>query len=106
MPPANTCGVWTPTKDKYQQSNGESATQIGSQIPRTSPRTFTWSAEIDREIWRNVSLKVSYLDSQTRNLFVVEPLIDAAAGLFVPCSCKYWRRTLPARRSYPARPAV
>jgi hypothetical protein len=67
-------------QNAYLQSNGESVTQIGSQIPRTSPRTFTWSAEIDREIWRNVSLKVSYLDSQTRNLFVVDPLIDAAGG--------------------------
>jgi hypothetical protein len=67
-------------QNAYQESNGESAAQIGSQIPRTSARTFTWSAEIDREIWRNVSLKVSYLDGQTRNLFVIDPLIGAAGS--------------------------
>jgi carboxypeptidase family protein len=61
----------------YLQSNSGSGPQIRSRIPRTSPRTFTWSVEVESEIRRNVSLKVSYLDSQTRNLFVVDPLIHA-----------------------------
>ena len=64
----------------YLQSNGASGPQISSQIPRTSPRTFTWSVEVEREIRRNVNLKVSYLDSQTRNLFVVDPLMDGTGG--------------------------
>jgi hypothetical protein len=64
----------------YLQSNSESDPQIRSQIPRTSPRTFTWSVQVEREIRRNITLKVSYLDSQTRNLFVVDPLIDASGG--------------------------
>jgi hypothetical protein len=75
----NTIGGPIALQNVYLQPGSESAQQISSQIPRTSPRTFTWSAEIEREIRRNVSLKVSYLDSQTRNLFVVDPLIEATA---------------------------
>jgi len=48
--------------------------------PRSSPRTFTWSFEVERELLRNVSLKVSYLDSQTRNLFVVDPLLNTTVS--------------------------
>jgi hypothetical protein len=64
----------------YLQSDSESGPQIRSRIPRTSPRTFTWSIQVEREIRRNITLKVSYLDSQTRNLFLVDPLIDAGGG--------------------------
>jgi Carboxypeptidase regulatory-like domain len=64
----------------YAQSGGASGVEISSGIPRTSPRTFTWDVEVEREIHGNVSLKASYLDSQTRNLFVVDPTIDAASG--------------------------
>jgi hypothetical protein len=53
---------------------------LSSQIPRTSPRTFTWNVEVEREIVRKVSLKVSYLDSQTRNLFIVDPSINLTGG--------------------------
>jgi Carboxypeptidase regulatory-like domain len=67
-------------QNAYLQSDGRSGPQFVSAMPRTSPRTFTWSVEVEREIRRNVSLKVGYLDSQTRNLFVVDPLIDAAGS--------------------------
>jgi hypothetical protein len=62
-------------QNAYLQSDSGSGSQISSRIQRTSPRTFTWSVEVERKIRRNVSLKISYLDSQTRNLFVVDPLI-------------------------------
>jgi hypothetical protein len=64
----------------YLQSVSGSVPQISPLIPRTSPRTFTWSVEVERDIRRNVSLKVGYLDSQTRNLFVVDPLIDSTGS--------------------------
>jgi hypothetical protein len=67
-------------QNAYLQSDGASGPQLSDQIPRSSPRTFTWSVEVEREIRRNVSLRVSYLDSQTRNLFVVDPLIGAAGS--------------------------
>ena len=65
----------------YLQSDSGSVPRLSSQIPRTSPRTFTWNIEVEREIVRNVSLKVSYLDSQTRNLFVVDPSINPSINL-------------------------
>lgn len=64
----------------YLQSDGGSGPQFASAIPSTSPRTFTWSVEVEREIRRNVSLKLSYLDSQTRNLFVVDPIINSSGS--------------------------
>jgi hypothetical protein len=67
-------------QNTYLQSDGGSFSQFSPVIPRTSPRTFTWSVEVEREIRRNVSLKISYLDSQTRNLFVVDPLIGATGS--------------------------
>ena len=67
-------------QNTYLQSDTGSASQTFSRIPRTSPRTFTWSFEVERELLRNVSLKVSYLDSQTRNLFVVDPLLNTTVS--------------------------
>jgi len=40
----------------------------------TSPRNFTANFEVDREIRRNVMLRVSYLYSQTQDLYFVTPL--------------------------------
>ena len=67
-------------QNTYLQSISGSLPQISPVIQRTSPRTLTWSVEVEREIRRNVSLKVGYLDSQTRNLFVVDPLIDSTGN--------------------------
>jgi hypothetical protein len=64
-------------QNTYLQSDGGSDARISSRIPRTSPRTFTWSFEVERELLRNISLKLRYLDSQTRNLFAVDSLINA-----------------------------
>jgi hypothetical protein len=64
----------------YLQSESGAVPRLSSQIPPTAPRTFTWTFEVEREIVRNVSLRVSYLDSQTRNLFVVEPTINSAGS--------------------------
>jgi len=63
-------------QNTYLQSDNGSGPQITSRTPRTSPRTFTWSVEVERELLRNVSFKLSYLDSQTRNLFAVDSLIN------------------------------
>jgi hypothetical protein len=67
-------------QNTYLQSVAVSGAQLSSQTPRTSPRNFTWSFEVEREISQAVSLKVSYIDSQTRNLFVVDPLFSASGG--------------------------
>jgi hypothetical protein len=46
----------------------------------TSARNFTWNFEIDREVWRNVVLRASYLYSQTQDLYVVTPVTGAAGA--------------------------
>ena len=52
----------------------------GSQVPGTSPRTVTWNAEFERQLRRNLDLRVSYLDSHTNDLFVVDQILDMTAG--------------------------
>jgi hypothetical protein len=73
----NVIGEPIELRNAYLQSDSGPTPQITTQIPRTGPRTFTWSVEVERELRRNISVKVGFLDSQTRNLFIVEPLINA-----------------------------
>jgi hypothetical protein len=67
-------------QNNYLQSDVGSGPQAIPRFPRTSPRTFTWSLEVERELGRNISFKLSYLDSQTRNLFAVDPIINVTGG--------------------------
>jgi hypothetical protein len=60
----------------------------------TSPRNFTWNLEVDRELTQTVILRLSYLQSQTRNLFVLNPLPgrvgqDSTLGLAATGSSHY-----------------
>jgi hypothetical protein len=52
-------------------------TGILPQGPGTTPRNFTWNVEGDRELRRNVVLRVGYIDSHTTYLFVVNPFTGA-----------------------------
>jgi hypothetical protein len=54
------------------------STGILPQGPDTTPRNFTWSLEGDRELRRNMVLRVGYIDSHTTYLFVVNPFTGAA----------------------------
>ncbi len=56
---------------------GASPSSPGSQTPSSSPRTFTWNTEVESAVRTNLSIRVSYLDSHTRNLFVVDPVPGA-----------------------------
>jgi Carboxypeptidase regulatory-like domain len=56
---------------------GSSALPAG---PDTTPRNFTWNAGVVRELHRNLQLEVSYINSHTSRLFVVEPFTAEAAG--------------------------
>ncbi len=53
-------------------------TGILPQGPGTTPRNFTWSIEGDRELRRNMVLRVGYIDSRTTYLFVINPFTGAA----------------------------
>jgi hypothetical protein len=46
--------------------------------PDTTPRNLTWNAGLVRELHKNLQLDVSYLNSRTTYLFVVEPFTAAA----------------------------
>jgi hypothetical protein len=46
----------------------------------TSARNFTWNFEVDREVWRSMVLRVSYLHSQIQDLYVVTPVTGAAGA--------------------------
>ncbi|MGB2591981.1 MAG: carboxypeptidase regulatory-like domain-containing protein [Candidatus Acidiferrum sp.] len=50
------------------------------QGPGTTPRNFTWNIEGDRELRRNIVLRVGYIQSQTSYLFVVNPFTGPAGG--------------------------
>jgi hypothetical protein len=47
--------------------------------PGTTPRNITWNGEVDRELRKDLKLKVGYLDSHTTYLFDVDPF-TAASG--------------------------
>ncbi len=46
--------------------------------PGTTPHNFTWSIEGDRELRRNMVLRVGYIDSHTTYLFAINPFHGAA----------------------------
>jgi len=48
--------------------------------PGTSPRNFTWNAEVDRRLGKNVMLRIGYIDSHTTYVFVVNPFTAAPGG--------------------------
>jgi hypothetical protein len=41
---------------------------------------FTWNFEVDRELWRGMVVRASYLYSQTQDLYVVTPLAAASGS--------------------------
>ena len=57
---------------------GASTSSSGARNPTTSPRTFTWNAEIESPLRRNLIFRVGYLDSHTRDLFIVDPILSAS----------------------------
>jgi hypothetical protein len=62
--------------------------------PDTSPRSFVSNVEVDRQLWANAVLRVSYVYSRTRDLFVVNPVLGVFGtagllGLFNNGQAKY-----------------
>ena len=65
---------------------GNGAGLLASRVrlePDTSPRSFVSNIEVDRQLWGNAIMRVTYIYSQTRNLFIVNPIPDVfgSAGL-------------------------
>src|SRR6266481_5202594 len=63
-------------------------------MPDTSPRSFVSNIEVDRQLWGNTVARVSYIYSQTRDLFIVNPIQGvfgnaALLGLFPTGQANY-----------------
>jgi Carboxypeptidase regulatory-like domain len=54
------------------------ASPVMAAQPNTTPRNVTWNVGAVRELRKNMKLDVSYLNSRTSDLFVVEPFTAAA----------------------------
>lgn len=48
--------------------------------PETSPSTFVWNVEFEREVRKNVSLRLGYLDNHTTDLFLLDQEFGSAPG--------------------------
>src|SRR5437660_4405878 len=46
----------------------------------TTPRNLTWNIQFERELRKNISLRIGYLDSHTSYLFTVDPFTAVAAS--------------------------
>ena len=62
--------------------------------PNSSPRSFVGNIEIDRQLWTTATLRISWLYSQTRSLFIVNPVpdvfgSDGLLGLFNTGTANY-----------------
>ena len=62
--------------------------------PNSSPRSFVGNVEVDRQLWSTATLRVSWLYSQTRDLFIVNPVpgvfaSDGLLGLFNTGTANY-----------------
>src|SRR6266851_4982186 len=74
----------------YNGYIGNGAGPLSSRVrsaPNSSPRSFVGNIEVDRQLWSTATLRVSWLYSQTRNLFIVNPVpgvfgSDGLLGLF------------------------
>ena len=56
---------------------GTTASSPASQDPATAPRTLTWNTEVESSVSKNISVRIGYLDSRTRDLFIVDPIFPA-----------------------------
>jgi hypothetical protein len=76
---------------------GNGAGPLSSRVlsaPDSSPRSFVGNIEVDRQLWSTATLRVSWLYSQTRNLFIVNPVTgvfgdDGLLGLFNTGTANY-----------------
>jgi Carboxypeptidase regulatory-like domain len=67
-------------RNAYLPSASDAAIRFSQSNPGISPRTFTARLEVEQELRRNLSIRVSYLDTQTQHLFTINPLIDPAGS--------------------------
>jgi len=62
---------------------GATASAPGPQDPASTPRTLSWNTEIETVVSRNISVRLGYLDTRTRDLFIVDPMLPASGTIGV-----------------------
>ena len=62
---------------------GATASAPGPQDPASTPRTLSWNTKIESAVSRNISVRVGYLDSRTRDLFIVDPMLPTSGTIGV-----------------------
>lgn len=48
--------------------------------PGSTPRTFSWNVVMEHQVRKNLNLRASYLDSNTLDLFLLDPVLSATGG--------------------------
>ncbi len=67
----------------YNAYVGNGAGPLPSRVrsePDSSPRSFVGNLEVDRQLWASAVVRVSYIYSQTRDLFIVNPVPNVFGG--------------------------
>jgi len=52
----------------------------GPDDPGNSPRTVTWNAEIETRVRKDLTFRLSYYETHTAELFIVNPILPSAIG--------------------------
>ena len=73
-------GAPTLLRNAYLPSGPGGAAQFVQSSPGTSPRTLNVHLEVEQELRRNLSVRLSYLESQTQHLFTLSPVIEPTGG--------------------------
>jgi len=88
--------IGTPTlyHNAYVGNGGGPLSSRVQSAPNSSPRSFVGNIEVDRQLWSGATLRVSWLYSQTRSLFIVNPVpdvfgSDGLLGLFPTGAANY-----------------
>jgi len=88
--------IGTPTlfHNAYVGNGAGPLSSLVRSAPNSSPRSFVGNIEVDRQLWSAATLRVSWLYSQTRNLFIVNPVPavfggDGLLGLFNTGTANY-----------------
>lgn len=62
---------------------GATTSSPGPQDPRSTPRTLSWNSEIETAVTRNISVRIGYLDTRSRDLFIVDPMLPTTGTIGV-----------------------
>jgi hypothetical protein len=57
---------------------GATPSSPGPQNPSSTPRTLSWNMEVESAVRSNISVRVGYLDSRTRDLFILDPTLPTS----------------------------